>query len=296
MAALLIPGLVFFGAVVLLALAQTANVHVKAQTEAQQSFWGFLGDALTGRSTVNAITKATRSALSRWALSQMKPVAAWFSALNVLVRDVFHTQTETLNTVADSFERLRHTTIPREAGKAAAPAKAQATTATRAAHKAQASAASTSTSLHNYRVATRPKIAHATHAVDVTIPQQLGRVRTRTTTLEREYDALRGRTKALEDGALDTWKWIRAHPFAGITGVFAGAVAVALSRLGWGVLRCRSWQNLGRSLKCSDAGILADLLAAATLSVGLVSLVELAKEEQRVIGEVARAVHFVLEA
>lgn len=296
MAALLIPGLAFLSALVLVALANTANVHTKANTESQQTFWGFIGDALTGKTVVHQITQATRSAVSRWALAQLKPVTAWFVALTALLLNIFRTRAEVTEQTAGAFERLRHTTIPREAGKAAAPAKAAAKTATQAAHKAQAKATSTSTSLHNYRVRTAPRIAHATHAVDVTLPQQLGRIRTREGVITKDLGALKDRTKALEDGALDTWRWIRSHPLAGVTGVFAGAVAVALSRLGWGVLRCRSWQNLGRSLKCSDASLLADLLAAATLSVGLLSLVELAKEEQRVIREVADAVHFVLEA
>lgn len=282
MAALLIPGLAFLSALVLVALANTANVHTKANTESQQTFWGFIGDALTGKTVVHQITQATRSAVSRWALAQLKPVTAWFVALTALLLNIFRTRAEVTEQTAGAFERLRHTTIPREAGKAAAPAKAAAKTATRAAHKAQAKATSTSTSLHNYRVRTAPRIAHATHAVDVTIPQQLGRIRTREGVITKDLGALKDRTKALEDGALDTWRWIRSHPLAGVTGVFAGAVAVALSRLGFGFLRCRSWQRVGRSLTCSQADNLGALLGLAGTVAVVSEFRELVKIGQQV--------------
>jgi hypothetical protein len=281
-AALLIPGLAFLSALVLVALANTANVHTKANTESQQTFWGFIGDALTGKTVVHQITQATRSAVSRWALAQLKPVTAWFVALTALLLNIFRTRAEVTEQTAGAFERLRHTTIPREAGKAAAPAKAAAKTATRAAHKAQAKATSTSTSLHNYRVRTAPRIAHATHAVDVTIPQQLGRIRTREGVITKDLGALKDRTKALEDGALDTWRWIRSHPLAGVTGVFAGAVAVALSRLGFGFLRCRSWQRVGRSLTCSQADNLGALLGLAGTVAVVSEFRELVKIGQQV--------------
>ena len=282
MAALLIPGLAFLSALVLVALANTANVHTKANTESQQTFWGFIGDALTGKTVVHQITQATRSAVSRWALAQLKPVTAWFVALTALLLNIFRTRAEVTEQTAGAFERLRHTTIPREAGKAAAPAKAAAKTATRAAHKAQAKATSTSTSLHNYRVRTAPRIAHATHAVDVTIPQQLGRIRTREGVITKDLGALKDRTKALEEGALDTWRWIRSHPLAGVTGVFAGAVAVALSRLGFGFLRCRSWQRVGRSLTCSQADNLGALLGLAGTVAVVSEFRELVKIGQQV--------------
>jgi len=281
-AALLIPGLAFLSALVLVALANTANVHTKANTESQQTFWGFIGDALTGKTVVHQITQATRSAVSRWALAQLKPVTAWFVALTALLLNIFRTRAEVTEQTAGAFERLRHTTIPREAGKAAAPAKAAAKTATRAAHKAQVKATSTSTSLHNYRVRTAPRIAHATHAVDVTIPQQLGRIRTREGVITKDLGALKDRTKALEDGALDTWRWIRSHPLAGVTGVFAGAVAVALSRLGFGFLRCRSWQRVGRSLTCSQADNLGALLGLAGTVAVVSEFRELVKIGQQV--------------
>lgn len=295
MAALLLPGLFFFGVIVLVALAQTANVHTKAQTETQQSFWGFIGSALTGRATVHAITKATRAALSRWALANMKPVAAWFAALNVLIRDVFRVQSQTVEQTADAIERLRGHTIPTAAKKAAAPAQAKANAAAKTAHAALGTATATRTSLHGYKVSTAPKIAHATRAVDVTLPGQIADVSRREGVITKDVGALRGRTKALEDGALDTWGWLRSHPLSGVTGAFAGAVAVALARLGFGFLRCRSWQRVGRSLTCSMADDLGALLGIAATAAVISDFRDLVKIAQEVEHETASAIHVLLD-
>jgi len=261
--ALLIPGLVFFGAIVLLAMAQTMNVWGKSQTEAQQTFWGFIGDALTGKATVHAITKATRAAISRWAVPQLKPVTRWFAALNTLLVQVFRQQTANVEETASAVERLRSHTIPHVAEQKVAPVRARAKSAQHTADRARASSTSTHGQLVRFRATTRPQLAHATHAVDVAIPQQLGRIRTREEVLSRDQVKLRERTTSLEHGALRTFEWIRSHPLSAVTGVFAGAVSIALARLGFGFFRCRSWQRLGRRMTCGLGSLLETIVLDA---------------------------------
>lgn len=273
---LLIPGFVFLSALVLVALANTANVQTKAQTESQQTFWGFLGNAITGKAVVHQITQATRSAVSRWALAQLRPVTAWFVAFNALILNIFRTRTNTAEGTADAIERLRGHTIPNAAKTAAAPGKAKADAASRQAHKATATATATATSFRGYRTATAPKLAHATRAVDVTLPAAIGRLNTREGVITKDIEALRERTKAIENGAVKTFDWIKSHPLSGATAVFTGAVAVALSRLGFGFLRCRSWQSLGRRMTCGTAGLLDDLLFAAIETFAVLDICDFA--------------------
>jgi hypothetical protein len=280
MAALLIPGLVFFTALVLVAIANTQNVTTKSQTEAQGSILKFFKDAITGKAAVHAITQLTRAAISRWALAQLRPVTAWFVAFNALLLNIFRTQTDVMEGTADSLERLRRHTIPQAVGKAAAPAKAQARAANTRAAKAQATASATSTSLHKYRVTTAPKIAHATHAVDVTIPRELGRIRTQEDKLSSDAKALRERTTSLENGAVRTFEWIRTHPLSAVTGVFAAAVAVALQRMGFGFLRCRSWRSFASRLTCGMAGMLEELLFTAVTAFAALDICDFANAAQ----------------
>jgi hypothetical protein len=103
----------------------------------------------------------------------------------------------------------------------------------------------------------------------VTLPRNIAGVRTREEALSRDLGKLKHRTKALEDGAIDTFKWIRAHPLSAATGVFTAAVSVALTRLGLGFMRCRDWQKVGRSLTCGMGRWVGELLSfIATFALG----------------------------
>src|SRR5207302_10643121 len=87
---------------------------------------------------------------------------------------------------------------------------------------------------------------------------------------------------SLGHGAIRTWDWLRSHPLSAATGVFAGAVAVALGRLGLGWLRCRSNPFTRSKNPCglwADLGALLGLTTAALLAT---DLERLAKEMQAV--------------
>lgn len=234
--------------------------------------------------------KAARSAVSHWALANEKAQAAWFTHMNVLAKETYSSNVATANAAADAIERLRFHVIPREITARTLPISKTATSAQTAANKALAREHALSTTFTQTHRAQVVLNRHYTAAIDSTLPWALPRTRTRVGTLERDYTGLKERTKALEDGAIDTFKWISAHRTSAAMGVFAGAVAWALTHLGYGFLRCSSWRNLGRQMKCSDANVLRDLLIGATAIALSTNLVELAKLEQTVMGDLSTVV------
>ncbi len=204
--------------------------------------------------------KAVRSTVSHWALAQEKAQAAWYTHLNLLVRETYSSNLATASTAADAIERI----VAREKAdthyKDGSTVKARATTALNTATKAVArerALSATFTSTHRAQVVLNHRY---THAIDVTIPAEIGGIRTRNKTRDGEIADLKGAVKGLEDGAIDTFKWISTHRTTAAMGVFAGAVAWALSHLGYGFLRCRSWRQLGKRATCGTASSLLGLL------------------------------------
>lgn len=290
---------VFFAGILLVMLSQASSTTTRPHQENPG-----LSSAFTWATDLigNLWHHIVRATVSHFAAAHLQPLTRWFSGLNTLVIGTLRMMEDTVTTVTAAVERLTGHTIPQAAKKAAQPALSQAKTASKTATQANAKASSTSTALTHYRVATDKKVAHATVAVDVSIPKQIGRINTRVGHLEGEWDALRGRTKALEDGAIKTWDWIRSHPLAGVTAAMGAAVAVALSRLGFGMFRCRSWQNVGKRLTCGNGTSLLNLLddglgglLGALLTVEAVAnLEQLVKVAQEVEGGVARGIHDLL--
>lgn len=133
------------------------------------------------------------------------------------------------------------------------------------------------------------------HQVTAGVLPRLGR-------LEREYDhiidkdiaGLRARTKTVEKSLDDVWKYVRAHPWTVVTDAFVGAVAVALSRLDLGWIRCPTANNFFNKRGCNAWNDLEALLAVGAV-LGTLSLVELAEEEQKVVSAVASGVRDALE-
>jgi hypothetical protein len=282
-----------FAALVLLGLSQSQTA-THGSTDVG-GFWSLLKEYLGAGGLLGQLAKLSRAVLSRVAGSQLKHVTAFFGSLGFLIGYTYKTNAATAEASAKAAQALDH--------RQKAAAKRLARQETRDVAKlhgqvraANAHAARVGHELDRYKAHTTPQIKHATHAVDVTLPHRIAGVRQREEALSRDQAKLRERTGLLERGAERTFDWIRSHPLSAVTGVFAGAVAVALARLGFGFMRCRSWQRLGRSLTCNDANIIADLLAAATLVVGIMSLEELAREEQKVVGEAAKLVRGFWEA
>ena len=116
--------------------------------------------------------------------------------------------------------------------------------------------------------------ARIAHKAAVAIPGQLSR--------EWDIPRLRDQVKGLEDGASDTFKWIRSHPNSIASGVFAGAVAWALGRVGASWTRCNNWRKLGKGYCAADPSLIESLLADALAIVGTVSLLEFIADAQAV--------------
>jgi uncharacterized protein YejL (UPF0352 family) len=109
----------------------------------------------------------------------------------------------------------------------------------------------------------------------------------------RDLDVIRAREAGLEHGAIRTWKWIRAHPNALASTVFAGAVAWALARLGAGWVRCGNWRKIGRGVCAAPTGeidALIALLAAGATVASFRELVKLGQQVERGVAEVLQEV------
>ena len=71
------------------------------------------------------------------------------------------------------------------------------------------------------------------------------------------------RVNATDRAIANLWEWAKAHTVDVAATAFAGAVAVALGRLGGGWIRCRNWNRLGKSVCGLPFGLLDDLLGIA---------------------------------
>lgn len=268
--ALLIPGLVFFGALVLVALNQTLAIWSRSQTEAQSSFWKSLLGALTGKAYVNAITKLVRAPVSRWALAQLNPVARWFAALNAVVVGHSRAVAAAEEMTAYAFERLRHVVIPRATGKAVAPVKAQARTAKRAADHAASRAAHANTAVTHLGATVKPQLRAHAHAIDVTLPGRIAGVRDRVGQVEHELE--HPKRSLLKRWAGLLWA-------AGLAGL---VVRTLTRRFPW--LFCRKTQTIGKRLCGLDDSLLQGLLDSTLALAGVLSIVEFVRDAQAIEG------------
>jgi hypothetical protein len=256
-AVLLVPFFAFVAAFVLIGLSQT---HTSQHGSGRIPNW--LDISLSGvslRDTLGLAKKASRSLVSHFAGAHLKMLTAFLHGMAHLWKQEFaamRAEAQATAAVAGELERA----IPREAHKAAAPAMARAKVANRHAEHALAQGRTTSRELHRFRARTHAQLRHDAHAIDVTIPNDIAGLRRRTRAVEDAQAKDRTAIGEIEHGAAETWDWIRTHPLSSVTGLFAGAIVVALSRLGYGFLRCRSWRNVGKRLNCGMGSSLLRLL------------------------------------
>lgn len=110
------------------------------------------------------------------------------------------------------------------------------------------------------------ELAHDVAAVPQAIPQAVPRV------IPGAIPALRKRVGTLEGGVGKVWDYIRSHAVNYGTLAFAGAVAVALARMGGTFVRCRNTQLLGRRLCGLDKALLDSLLLGTLAIIGTLSI------------------------
>lgn len=294
-----ILGPVLFAGLLLIALSQASS----ATTRPHQENPGISSAFTWATDLIGSLWhRIVRTTVSHFAASHLVPIAAWFTGLNTLALGLLRLGEDATATARYAVERLTGHTIPQAAKQAAKPALTQAKAAHATATKASARASSTSTALAHYRVRTDKRVAHATVAVDVAIPQQLGRIRTRVGKAEGKIARDEGRIGELENGARSTWDWIRTHPLSGVTAAFGAAVTVALSRVGFGLFRCRGWQNAARKLTCSNGTALGNLLddglggllGALLTAEAVANLEELVRVAQTVEHGVAQGIHDIV--
>lgn len=257
LAPLFVGFFVIVGAFVLIGLSQT---HSAAHgTTSVRGLLGTLFQYSQLGTLYGVSVTAARKLVSHYAASHLKTLTAWLTAMAHLWKQTFAAQraeAQATVKVAHAIEQA----IPREAHKAAAPALARAKVADRHATRALAEGHVTARELHRFRTTTRARLKADAHAIDVTIPNDIAGLRRRTREVEDAQAKERGAIAGIEHGAADTWDWIRSHPLSSVTGLFAAAVVVALSRLGYGFLRCRSWRNVGKRLNCGMGSSLLNLL------------------------------------
>jgi hypothetical protein len=98
------------------------------------------------------------------------------------------------------------------------------------------------------------------------------------------------RAGAAEDLALSTYKWLARHKGVFLTGVFTGASAWALSRLGGGWIRCSNWRKVGKAVCGMNRSRLDGLLGLLTAIFVLANIRTVAEYAEAITEEVARDV------
>jgi hypothetical protein len=102
------------------------------------------------------------------------------------------------------------------------------------------------------------RIARSVAAGDFAIPRTW--VRDVEKALQPEITTTRDLAESATKGVSDLWDYLRTHPWTVATDAFAAAVAVALTSLGLGGLRCPSFLNILKNRGCGAWQGLEDVL------------------------------------
>jgi hypothetical protein len=286
LAPFLISFMPFVAALVLVGLAKAStSQHGSADTG---GFW----DYFTGKAYLNTLSgfasKFARWVASHFAASQLALLARWFTAMGTLTLGVFTANPAAFEEIVAAIERVDRS-IAADVHRALSPVRALAHRAAATATSALHLARTLERTLSRFEATVNSRLRHAEHAIAVTIPREIGRIEHGAGVIEHDVESLRKRTKLLETGAIKTFDWIRTHPLGAAATAFAGAVAVALSRLGLDLFRCNEAKNLYNKRGCgmwSDLDALLGLLVTAVAIEDLETLVKTAQglEEAATVG------------
>lgn len=116
------------------------------------------------------------------------------------------------------------------------------------------------------------------------LEREVGRV------ITHDIPGLRAGERAAEREISNLWRWTRHHPLAAGTAAFSAAVALALAKLGLSWIRCPTANQVFKKRGCNMWTDLDGLLAAAVGVAASLSLVELAKAEQEIVGDLSTVV------
>ena len=212
---------------------------------------------------------AVAHSLSVAATHRMRPLARWFHAAGSLAIGTAWTVGTFAGDMAWSVERLATVVLPREIGRATRPISRKAA---RALTKALAAGLAVTHLRHYvnrlYTHTIRPALHRLEHAIDVTIPRDLGRIRTRVRDVERSLTH-------------PSTRWLRRTAAAMWGAALLGLMVRTLARrFPW--LFCRKVKNVGGRICGLDPGLLESLLLDTILITGTVSVVELARDLQAI--------------
>lgn len=267
---LLGPLFIIFGALVLIGLAQTlTSQHGSDQSH---SLWYYISGQQYWQQLTGFAAKFARYVVSRFASAHLRTLSHWFRALGNIAIGAFAVQADFAEATEKALQSL-FVNGDRLARREAAAARRLAVDAAHVGHRALSMARSDLTALHKFEAKIGAQVHSLTHAIDVTIPRELGRIRGDVRVAEKDIAGLRGDVRALEDGAINTFRWLSAHRTGAAMAAFTGAVAWALTRMGFGFLRCNSWKSVGKRLNCGMGSWLLGLLdLIATFGLALLGV------------------------
>jgi hypothetical protein len=232
----------------------------------KRGFWGVVltVGGLLAAPLVNAALRVFHSvshAISIAASHQMGPTNSWLHAHTGRETLITHAHARFMSEVATGFERGFEIKVPRDIRKKTGPIAKKAGAALGLAGLTAAAlrryAHGIDRLLHEKVV---PQIRHLTHAVDHTLPRELGRTRARVRGLEEKV-------------AHPSRAWTRRLAHAMWAAALLGLLVKWLARrFPW--LFCRKVSNIGKRACGLDAGLLESLLADTLVIAGAVSLVE----------------------
>lgn len=173
--------------------------------------------------------------------------------------------------VAHGFERTTGHVIPREVGKRTRPIDRRAKRAGKIAVGAALLGANLAKRFaHVIGREVRPQLHHLHHATTVTLPREIGRIRTREKAIETQ---LRKPSR----------QWLRRIAAAMWGAYLLGALLKVLARrFPW--LFCRKVRTVGSRLCAIDQDLLNSLLADTLLIAGAISVVSFAQEVKGFMG------------
>lgn len=128
-------------------------------------------------------------------------------------------------------------------------------------------------------IGTKGRVAYREATVD--LPRDIAGLRARDLSLGRLYERLRKRLAKLDKLTVGT--------------AFAGAVAIALSRLGAGWIRCSNWNRIGRTVCRSPFTDIEGLLALLVAEQAIRDLPGLVRELQLVTHETVRGIQRIAQ-
>lgn len=284
LAPLLLPAAVFFAAIVLYALSQSSQgwadptiKAAKARNQSQLNRWitgivefGFVWERLGA--LVNQGTKFVRAHVSHWAEAHLRPVTAWFGALNQLAFGLFFGMGAFAADVADEFERLLNIDLPHVLRRAEAFARHGIDALSRDVHRSLARLRAYAVGIDRLiRHTVLPQLHRLTRTVEHAIPRELAGIRHRVGALDRRIP--RGLTHRLT----------RLEKLLGAAALTALVVRTLTKRFPW--LFCRQTTAAGKQICRLDADLFASLLSDMAPIFAAVSIIEFTESLQTIEDE-----------